>query len=289
MVIGPPPGSGRQATGIALMGVNTYAITNGGSGYTSPPTVVIDPPPAGGVQATATATIANGVVTGINYISQNDFFGIGYLSLPGVTLVGGGGSGATAVAVDLLLSDVNVTYGGSGYPAYAFNPGIPVTFSGGGGSGAAAVASGNCNQVGLNGMVSVRIGGRLVDLAAGSYQHVNADGSSNPFVYLATNQGGSWHLWDSKPQLASGVDIFAMDFNGASDGWIGGAVVPVSGGPATRAYVEHFDGAKWSEVGGALPAGGSVNGVSAAGDGKSWAVGVVPAGSLNIPFVLECR
>jgi hypothetical protein len=288
MVIAPPPGGGKQATAIALMAVNTYAITNGGSGYTSPPAVVIAPPPVGGVQATATATISGGVVTGINY-GPNDSFGSGYTSLPAVALVGGGGRGATAVAVDLAVIDVNVTNGGSGYPSLIFNPGIPVTFSGGGGSGAVVAASGNCNQQGTNGIVSIPMGDHLVDFAAGFYLHVNADGSAVPYAYLVTNEGGNWQLASSKPQLANGVQIFAMDFNGASDGWIGGGVFPIWLGPATRAYLEHFDGAKWSEVGGTLPTGTAVQGVSAAGDGKAWVVGSVSAGALNIPFALECR
>ena len=45
-------------------GITSIPITNGGSGYTSPPAVTIAPPAAGAQPATATATVQNGVITG---------------------------------------------------------------------------------------------------------------------------------------------------------------------------------------------------------------------------------
>jgi predicted secreted hydrolase len=68
-------------------------VVNGGSGYTSAPTVQITG--GGGSLASASAVVTNGVVSGIILISG----GIGYTSVPTVTLTGGGGSGATAQAV----------------------------------------------------------------------------------------------------------------------------------------------------------------------------------------------
>ncbi len=79
-------------TPIALT-VASIRVTNGGSGYTSVPTVTF----SGGsptTAATATAVVTQGVVTAINLNSP----GAGYTSLPAVTLSGGGGTGATAVA-----------------------------------------------------------------------------------------------------------------------------------------------------------------------------------------------
>jgi len=68
--------------------VDDIAVTAGGSGYTSAPTVNV----AG--SATATATISGGVVTAITVTAA----GSGYTAAPGVTFSGGGGSGATATA-----------------------------------------------------------------------------------------------------------------------------------------------------------------------------------------------
>ena len=81
---------GRSSTGID--------VTNGGSGYTSLPTVDISAPTfPGGVQATASIEIdsVNEIVTRIQPINV----GKGYdpANPPTVTISGGGGSGATAI------------------------------------------------------------------------------------------------------------------------------------------------------------------------------------------------
>ncbi|HEX8838364.1 MAG TPA: hypothetical protein VF748_15580 [Candidatus Acidoferrum sp.] len=87
-------GNNGQVVGVAL--------TSGGSGYTSLPTVSIAAGPAGSVPALAQAVIQGGVVTQINMTQ----WGQGYTpSLPGsatlptVTISGGGGSGAAGFAV----------------------------------------------------------------------------------------------------------------------------------------------------------------------------------------------
>lgn len=128
---------------LAVGGVGSVGITNGGSGYTSAPAVTISAPnQANGVQATATAFIAANAVTSIAITNG----GSGYTSAPTVTLTGGGGSGATAIAQVLTFTKgalvISVTKGGSGY-----NPASPpaVTITGGGGANAAgtAIVSGN--------------------------------------------------------------------------------------------------------------------------------------------------
>ncbi len=73
--------------------IASISVTNGGSGYTSVPTVVISGG-GGGTGATATAIVTQGVVTSISLTNP----GTGYTSLPAVTLSGGGGQGATATA-----------------------------------------------------------------------------------------------------------------------------------------------------------------------------------------------
>lgn len=73
--------------------VGAPAVTNGGNAYSAAPTVTISAPNlAGGVQATATATVAGGVITGINITNA----GTGYTSTPTVTITDATGTGATA-------------------------------------------------------------------------------------------------------------------------------------------------------------------------------------------------
>ena len=80
--------------------VTAIAVTNGGSGYTSAPSVTIDAP-ASGTTATASATVSNGAVTAIAV----DDGGSGYTSAPSVAISGGGGSGATASASRFAYAD----------------------------------------------------------------------------------------------------------------------------------------------------------------------------------------
>ena len=68
--------------------VASISVTEGGSGYTSAPTVDI------GGNATATATISNGKVTAVTVTNS----GYDYTIPPSIEFIGGGGSGAVAVA-----------------------------------------------------------------------------------------------------------------------------------------------------------------------------------------------
>lgn len=74
--------------------VSAIAVTAGGSGYTSAPTVTISAPDVGSNTATATATISGDAVDAVTVT----FAGAGYATAPTVTFSGGGGSGATATA-----------------------------------------------------------------------------------------------------------------------------------------------------------------------------------------------
>ena len=68
-------------------------LTNGGSGYTTAPTVALSG--GGGTGAAATANISGGKVVGFTITNA----GSGYTSTPTVALTGGAGTGATARAV----------------------------------------------------------------------------------------------------------------------------------------------------------------------------------------------
>lgn len=72
-------------------GIVSVAVSNGGTGYTSAPTVAITG--TGGAGATATATVVNGVVTAVTITNP----GSGY-ETASVAFSGGGGSGAAATA-----------------------------------------------------------------------------------------------------------------------------------------------------------------------------------------------
>lgn len=90
-------------------GVSLIEVTNGGSGYTSAPTVTINDPTPEATGAQATAILTDDVVTSIEITVP----GNGYVA-PAVAIAGGGGSGATAIAhmdvedaLQLLIRDVS--------------------------------------------------------------------------------------------------------------------------------------------------------------------------------------
>ncbi len=75
--------------------VESIAVTNGGSGYTSTPTITLDDPTGpNGETATAFATIEDEKIASITIISS----GSQYTETPDVTISGGGGSGGAATA-----------------------------------------------------------------------------------------------------------------------------------------------------------------------------------------------
>tara|TARA_Y100001936_G_C16092055_1_gene687227 strand:- start:1997 stop:7621 length:5625 start_codon:yes stop_codon:yes gene_type:complete len=88
-----------KQTPINLHQIN---ITRGGSGYTTAPTVTIANAPTGGTNATATATITNGVVTSITLVDQ----GSGFTETPAVTIASAPAGGVTALATAELATAV---------------------------------------------------------------------------------------------------------------------------------------------------------------------------------------
>ena len=130
---------------VTIGSVGLIGITNGGSGYTSAPSVTISgPDQPGGVQANATATITGNAVTAVTINNA----GTGYTNAANLTVTFSGGGGTNASAVASLLSfatgtlSLVVVNGGSGYTNAA---NTIITISGGGGSGATAtpIVSGN--------------------------------------------------------------------------------------------------------------------------------------------------
>jgi hypothetical protein len=79
--------------GLTGKGLATIEVTNGGSGYTSDPTVTITG--GGGTGAAAGVTRVAGVITAVTVSNP----GSGFTSVPTIGFSGGGGTGAAATAV----------------------------------------------------------------------------------------------------------------------------------------------------------------------------------------------
>ena len=92
-------------------GVKTITVNDGGSGYTTAPTVTFST--GNGSTATGKATISGGQVTQITLDRDQDgikFYNEGsYTAPPTITISGGGGSGATASATIYNITDGDVT------------------------------------------------------------------------------------------------------------------------------------------------------------------------------------
>ena len=134
----PQKSDPRQATAAATV-VNGFVvgatITDGGSGYTKAPKVVISG--GGGSGATATATIdASGSVTSISIVtSGSKYAGIPIITIDAPPFPPSQAKG-TATLINGFVTGVNITDGGHGYEGVI----PPVTFIGGGGTGAKGIA-----------------------------------------------------------------------------------------------------------------------------------------------------
>lgn len=125
----------------------TVTITNGGTNYQYPPTLLFSPPPPGGNQADGYCTLSAGVINAVTVTNQ----GAGYATPPTITVIadpreglnGVGGPGSGAVLTAALTGSGTVT------GLVCLDPGLAATYSntaalptlsftGGGGSNAAA-------------------------------------------------------------------------------------------------------------------------------------------------------
>ena len=202
----------KNAVAVPTGTITTLALTAGGSGYTSAPTVVIGAPDiTGGTQATATVTLSGGGVTAITVTSG----GSGYTSTPTVTLTGGGGTGATATAVLSAagVQSITVSNGGAGYVG---TPTIALT--GGGGSGATATAT-----------VS---GGAITGIT------VTAPGSgytSAPTVEITAAGGDTITLTAAAAATLTTRTVTTVTVGATGSGYITAPTVAITGGGGTAA------------------------------------------------------
>ena len=194
-------------TSLAFGSLSTIALTSGGAGYSSTPTVVVDAPGGTGATAIATATLGGGNVQSITLVTG----GSGYRSTPTVTIAGGGGTGATATATiqPVYVNSVTLSSGGTGYTSAP-----TVIFSGGGGSGAFATA--RLGPVSIN-TITVSNGG--------------SGYSSTPTVTL-TGGGGSGA---SARATVTSRRVTAITITNAGSGYTSAPVVSITGGGGTGA------------------------------------------------------
>lgn len=113
-------GSTASATAVINTGyIRQIYLNNDGYDYTSTPTVAISSAPIGGQNASAVAiTTSKGGVYSIQSIVLTNA-GAGYTTIPSISIVGGGGTGAIATcSIETNLSGItrfNIISGGSGY------------------------------------------------------------------------------------------------------------------------------------------------------------------------------
>jgi len=130
------------ATSVSGGQLSAIVVDNAGSGYGNAPAVTITG--GGGTGATAVATVANGVVTGITITDK----GYGYTSLPTVILGPPAGTPATGTATSGIVTaggvriiggilSIAVDTAGTGYNSA---PAVTITDSAGFGTGASATA-----------------------------------------------------------------------------------------------------------------------------------------------------
>jgi len=128
-------GGGSGATATATVGavVSGISVTAGGTGYSSTPKVTITDLTGSG--ATAQATVVGGVIMSISVTNPGSLY-----SAPSVQITDGTGTGASATASTTgthgVIYAVNLTNPGSGY-----NTPPMVTITGGGGTGAIATST----------------------------------------------------------------------------------------------------------------------------------------------------
>lgn len=106
--------SALASTSLINRGLQFIKVTNGGSNYTSAPSVLISKPPIGGIQASALARVGGGRITSVEILNP----GIGYTVPPSIGFVGGNGSGATAtvgISTTGAIGPVLINRGGGKY------------------------------------------------------------------------------------------------------------------------------------------------------------------------------
>jgi hypothetical protein len=173
--------------------VGSIGVTNGGSGYTEAPNVVIAAAPSGGVNATAVAFVTTGA-GGVSAITVGSG-GSGYTSLPTITISAptvAGGTTAQAVATISggIVVAVTVTNPGSGYLTAP-----SVTFSSGAASATAVLVTGQVTSIALTNAGAGYTSPPSVTITGGGGTNANAISSLITFatgtVSVLVTSGGA--------------------------------------------------------------------------------------------------
>ena len=104
-------GKGQAASFNLTAGLNSVFLSTGGTGYSTPPTVLITTSDGNGTGASA-YTLLNGSSVGNVVVTAP---GVGYTAAPEVSITSGTGATATANLVVTSVQFVNVSNSGSGY------------------------------------------------------------------------------------------------------------------------------------------------------------------------------
>lgn len=202
----------RNAVATPTGTVSSITLTNGGSGFTSTPTVTLSAPQiSGGVQATATVTMTGGSVSSISITNG----GSGYTSAPTITLSGGNGTGATATATlsAVGLQSISVTNGGAGYTVAP-----TITFTGGGGSGAQATAS-----------IS---GGAITSIAV---TNAGSGYTSAPTVVITPDSGDTITSAATATATLQTRSVASISVGSSGSGYLSAPSITINGGGGTGA------------------------------------------------------
>jgi hypothetical protein len=212
-------------TNNSIGSVGSIGITNGGTGYTEAPNVVIQAAPAGGVNATAVATVTTGAggVASVNVTGG----GSGYTALPGVifsapTTAGGITAQGVATISGGLVVAVTVTNPGSGYLSAP-----SVTFSSGAATANAVLTTGQVNSITLTNAGAGYTSPPSVTITGGGGANATAISSLITFatgtVSVLITSGGAGYTNAANVVVA---------FTGAGSGAAGTAIL--SGGQVTQ-------------------------------------------------------
>ena len=132
MVLGDAGARATASASIVDGGIHKIDLTNGGTGYTNAPTIIIEPP-VGGVQASAVAITSTTGTRNFKSLRVDSIQitnpGAGYTFIPSVQFVteDGKGTGASAVAgvgTNGVIGPITINFVGKGYftpPTVSFN------------------------------------------------------------------------------------------------------------------------------------------------------------------------
>jgi fibronectin-binding autotransporter adhesin len=237
--------------GVATQGASVITTLNGGSGYTSAPTVNITDV-GGGSGATATCTISGGAVNSVTILTS----GSGYFNLPTISFSGGGGSGAgTTTNVDYFEAvGAEAITAGSGYTSA---PTVtPFLIDNSSGSSietlptvtavmnnvsveANSTVNGNVGAIVLNGVNGTAASGtvtlNLTGAATGNaINGIVSDNSPTAHLALSVTGGSTWTLRGANTYTGNTtVTSSTLDASNSSGSATGTGSVTLTGGTLT--------------------------------------------------------